>query len=179
MIVCLGWGSLVWKPDGLPLASEWCADGPELPVEFVRHSDGNRLTLVLDNQAPLQPVLWAPLAASNLGTAVEQLRVREKCKTDKPIGRWPTEGIRPHAERIGEWAAARGIKGVVWTALGPKFGNRFGHRPTIDEAVAFLGAREDAERQDAEEYVRKAPPQIMTPYRRAFEEQLGWTAETS
>ena len=176
MIVCLGWGSLVWNPDGLPLADEWCADGPTLPLEFARQSNGMRLTLVIDKQSPEQTVLWAPLAVSSLDAAIEQLRIREKCVSEKPIGRWPTNGSYEYEATIGQWAAARGIEGVVWTALGPKFGDRY-IRPSLDDAISFLAALSGTERRGAEEYIRKAPQQIMTPYRRAFEEQLGWNSE--
>ncbi len=31
-IVCLGWGSLIWKPGDLKCNPEWQADGPVLPI---------------------------------------------------------------------------------------------------------------------------------------------------
>ena len=46
MIVCLGWGSLIWRPGDLPVG-DWRDDGPEIKVEFVRESTDHRLTLVL------------------------------------------------------------------------------------------------------------------------------------
>ena len=47
MIVCLGWGSLIWRPGDLPVV-DWRDDGPAVSVEFVRESQDRRLTLVLD-----------------------------------------------------------------------------------------------------------------------------------
>lgn len=44
--------------------------------------------------------------------------------------------------------------------------------PTANEVIAFLTALTN--RQKAEEYVRKAPSQIMTPYRAHIEAALGW-----
>jgi hypothetical protein len=37
-IACIDWGSLLWKPQPLKLASGWHRDGPLLPLEFVRHT---------------------------------------------------------------------------------------------------------------------------------------------
>ena len=50
MIVCLGWGSLIWRPVDLPVG-DWRDDGPEIKVEFVRESTDHRLTLMLDPDA--------------------------------------------------------------------------------------------------------------------------------
>ena len=50
MIVCLGWGSLIWRPGDLPVG-DWRDDGQEIKVEFVRESTDHRLTLVLDPDA--------------------------------------------------------------------------------------------------------------------------------
>ena len=59
MIVCLGWGFLIWRPGDLPVG-DWRDDGPELKVEFVRESTDHRLTLVLDPDAddPVVSVNW-------------------------------------------------------------------------------------------------------------------------
>ncbi len=50
-IVVLGWGSLYWAPRELRIRDGWQADGPHLPVEFVRVSSDGRLTLVLFEEA--------------------------------------------------------------------------------------------------------------------------------
>jgi hypothetical protein len=43
-IAILAWGSLIWNPRYLPLASEWVLGGPVLPIEFARVSADGRLT---------------------------------------------------------------------------------------------------------------------------------------
>lgn len=174
MIVCLGWGSLIWHPNNLPVSGPWRNDGPELPVEYVRQSNNGRLTLVLDDQSiPLQ-VYWAPLNVSRLDHAVDRLREREGCIARR-IGRWPGDELYPHSAKIQAWAEPKGIKGVVWTALGPKFDNTQDRRPSQTEALVYLRSLDIEASKLAEEYVRKTPTQITTEYRKAFELGLGWT----
>jgi hypothetical protein len=47
--------------------------------------------------------------------------------------------------------------------------------PTADEVVDYLKSLEDGTREEARDYVRKAPTQVNTAYRRAIEAALGWT----
>jgi hypothetical protein len=94
------------------------------------------------------------------------------------VGQWP--GVDEHKRlggaAIAAWAKEHDMDHVLWTALGPKFGNVSGRQPaSADEAVEYLRSRPPAGLAKAEEYVRKAPPQIRTPFRTAFEERLGWT----
>ncbi len=49
-IACLGGGSLVWDPGGLPIQRSWFCGGPFAPVEFTRQSSGGRITLVIDSE---------------------------------------------------------------------------------------------------------------------------------
>jgi hypothetical protein len=70
----------------------------------------------------------------------------------------------------------RHIEAVVWTALPPKFNERNGYAATAGEVVARLDGLEAEERKAAEEYLRRTPSHIDTPYRRLIEAQLGWTA---
>jgi nitroreductase len=69
-IACLGWGSLIWKPENLPIIGEWKNDGPMLPIEFSRESGGQRITLVIcDNVARknlLDPVRGEEHRSSNI-----------------------------------------------------------------------------------------------------------------
>jgi hypothetical protein len=67
-IICLGWGSLVRDPDDFPIEQTdpveraWLLDGPHLPVEFARYSNGGRMTLVLVPDRRPVPVLWTQVA---------------------------------------------------------------------------------------------------------------------
>jgi hypothetical protein len=86
----------------------------------------------------------------------------------------PGEPCPEIAIELEEWSAARGIDFLFWTALPPKFDGRVGAEPTLEEAINYLGSLEGIVRELAESYVRKAPAQIDTNYRREFERVLGW-----
>ncbi|VFS31741.1 Uncharacterised protein [Enterobacter cancerogenus] len=70
----LGFVNLEYGP--LPVAGEWQPDGPSLPVEFCRVSDGGELATALCMNAPAVPVLWAWLSVNSLSQACDALRKR-------------------------------------------------------------------------------------------------------
>ncbi|WP_153066994.1 hypothetical protein [Steroidobacter cummioxidans] len=178
VIACLGWGSLVWDPRTLGIQRQWFNDGPFIRVEFVRRSSNGRITLVLDEAAPPVRSLWAVMDATEIEAAAEALREREgvlEKNKQRDIGRWITGSASPaNIAGLPEWARAHGIDGVVWTALGPKY-HASGSRATAEDITGYLRDLTGRMRDDAERYVRYAPPQIDTPYRRAIEATLGWT----
>lgn len=177
MIVCLGWGSLIRDPDGLPVVGGWSPDGPVLPVEFARESEDGRMTLVLvDHDRPV-PVLWAELAVSDIEEGRAALRLREKVKFDGAIGRWPAMARRhAHDEVIGAWLDGKGFDGVVWTALRPGMradrDARSYATPSLERIERHLAALAPEARARAAQYVRSAPGQVVTPYRPAIERML-------
>lgn len=180
MIICLGWGSLIWRPKTLPVAGGWQADGPDLPVEFARESRDKRITLAICDSIPAVKTLWTALNVETLDTAIQTLATREGVKATNikhSIGWWNPTGDSKHpgATTIGQWARGRDMEGVVWTALKPKMGNEY-RTPTQGEVVRHLSGLQGAERDAAEEYIRLAPRQIVTPYRTAIQDALGWTA---
>ena len=178
-IACIAWGSLIWKPGALKLASGWMPDGPLLPLEFVRDSDDSEeLALVLHEPAPPVPTYWARLDAADLDCAREMLREREKVRPDYPegIGSIPNP-YGPVDEGIAAWMHSHELDAVVWTALPAKFAGVSERAPSAHEAVAFLAGLEGETRAKAEEYVRRIPPEIQTWYRKLFEEKLGLTPQ--
>ena len=176
-IVCIAWGSLLWKPGNLKLASNWHPGGPRLPLEFARQSDHSpELALVLCERARLAPTYWAYLDVRDLDAAREMLREREKITPARPewIGSIPAQDGAHEDPRIAAWMRAHRIDAVVWTAIPPKFSGENGRVPSADEAVAWLDSCRGDERAGAEEYVRRTPAHIDTRYRRAIEARLGW-----
>jgi len=183
LIGCLGWGSLVWDPRNLPIQGPWFTDGPLLPIEFARQSRDDRITLVLVPGRPLVRSLWTVLSVVNLREACAALGQREGMRgqgVQRRIGAWargdPPEGGEL-AERIEAWAAPLGLDAVIWTALPPRFQGVSGRVPSAWEVVAHLDALQGDARQRAEEYVRRAPRQIDTDYRRYIELKLGWAPQ--
>lgn len=173
-IACLGWGSLVWDPRELPVQRRWFADGPFVKVEFLRQSKGNRITLVLDSSASPVRSLWAVMDKTDVSGAKEALRSREGCNA-ADIGTWLRGSNEPqNIIKLSQWAGAKGVDTVVWTALPAQFRN--GGAPTVDQVVDYLRGLSGAARDTAEAYVRRAPKQIDTSYRRKIEAELGWTA---
>lgn len=174
VIACLGWGSLIWDPDGLPV-TKWHDDGPGLPIEFARLSGGDRVTLVVMPDGPRVTVLWTVLEVETLADAVAALRRREKTKSDW-IGRWPASSRPyPYNDEIGPWAEAQGVDAVVWTAIPPKWDDENGRIPSEDEVVTHLSRLSGAARDEPYKYIRQAPGQIQTPYRQALSIVVGDT----
>lgn len=185
-IVCIAWGSLIWEPGPLKLASDWQPDGPALPLEFVRDSDDSaELALVLHAPAPPVPTRWARLDAAGLDDAREMLRRREKIRPEYPqwVGSLPDPappGLPAKTPAaivacIADWMATRDVDAVVWTALPAKFAGVSERAPSPHEAAALLAGLQGDERARAEEYVRRVPADIRTLYRGVIEERLGWT----
>ncbi len=177
-IACLGWGSLIWDPRDLPIQRYWFDDGPLIPVEFARQSKGGRITLVIVPSARPVRTLWALMDSDSLEDARERLRLREGPTKAQNIGHW-SRGSRSPASipELSEWALARNIDTVVWTALPPKFKNQDYRLPTAKDVLGHLRKLSGTERDDAERYIRRAPGQVDTAYRRRIEAELQWLPE--
>lgn len=67
-IAILGWGSLIWNPNGLPIRGDWQRGGPVLPIEFSRISSDERLTLVIDEQNGINVTTRYALSARTNGS---------------------------------------------------------------------------------------------------------------
>lgn len=184
-IACIGYGSLIWSPRGLAKhlqhGDRWSGDGPALPVEFARESDRQRITLVIVPGHPASTTCWTPFHHDDINAARQQLAEREGCGTQyigllAPSGR--TESALPPAllDGLKSWMESKNLNGVVWTELPCGWKARPGHLPTLDEVCAYLeGLIERGEHANAEEYIRRAPRQIDTPYRKEIEQRFGWT----
>lgn len=180
MIACIGWGSLIWDRRNLDVDGRWRTDGPTLPVEFARQSGDGRITLVIVQGFASVPTLWSLFNTRDLAEARESLREREgvfRSRADDSIACW-RRGENPASEpdaTISAWAAEKNLEAAVWTNLAPKFDGIDGRVPTEYEVVGYLQTLEGQTRAAAEQYVRRAPRQIATAYRRAIERVLGWT----
>ena len=167
---------------------DWQTDGPSVRVEFLRRSgcrvclhDCGRgpLTLVMYEAADPVPSLWARMTVDTLGAAVQTLATRERLtgqNVEANVGRWSRSGADPpEIPDLEVWASDRdNIDHVIWTALGPKFNGD--DPPSEDDTVDYLGKLSGDHRSRAEAYVRCAPPQIDTAYRRRIVRCLGWTS---
>lgn len=138
-IACLGWGSLIWDPQELPVQNNWFNDGPFLPIEFARQSNDGRLTLVIvpENVVMVQS-LWTFFSASTTKQACEALRRRENTSSEN-ITMWSSASPKDNDQfNISRWAQNLDIEAVIWTALPPKFNDMNDYIPTIEEAITYL-----------------------------------------
>jgi hypothetical protein len=160
-------------PNTLPIRGEWQTDGPHLPLEFARQSSGDRMTLVIvENARPVQ-VLWIRLEAASLPEAIGALAEREG-SSRRDIGRWPLQQgeTYPHAEMIGQWATEKRIEAVVWTALPCGMRMSRGVIPSLADLKAHFDSLDDVPRAEVAKYVVNAPAQIQTPFRPLLERCL-------
>lgn len=179
VIACLGWGSLIWDPRELPIRRHWFEDGPLIRVEFSRRSRDGRITLALTPGARPVRALWAIMDRDSLDEAREALGQREGISPEfraDHVGSWSEREPTPDLILdLKAWARAKAIEHVVWTAL-PTGMDRQGDVPPAGDVVAYLSGLTGALRDTAERYIRFAPRQVDTDYRRAIEGALGWAA---
>ncbi|MGD1082184.1 MAG: hypothetical protein ABR881_28030 [Candidatus Sulfotelmatobacter sp.] len=177
-IACLGWGSLIWNPGSLPIQREWFKDGPFAPIEFTRQSPDGRMTLVIDPTASPVRLLWAHMLLPDLASAKRALKDREGITAkdwESKIGAWQRGEAAPaNIPDLPKWADAHGLDAAIWTALPPKFGDRE-VSPTVDQVIEHLRGLKGTARDNAKQYVERAPRQIDTEYRRRIEAVFGWT----
>jgi hypothetical protein len=177
----IGWGSLVWDPRDLALATgEWHADGPLMPVEFARISEDGRLTLVIHPGAPLQTTLWKESALNDLGAVRENLRIREGCHLLHRIHavdrQWQLLGVcidGQAANAVRAWLDQHPeLDAVVWTGLSSNWREKRGREYSVDDGLAYLKSLRD-QWQLAADYIAKAPQQVRTRLRARVEAELG------
>ena len=176
-IACLGWGSLTWDPRELPIRRYWFDDGPLIPLEFARQSQDGRITLVILEEARLVRSLWSIMDALTEDDARQDLRRREdilKKNTTKHVGSWPSGTTTP-IDGLEDWAQARQLDAVVWTALPPYLETAKGYLPKEVEVIDYVRGLTGSARTVAEQYVRRAPRQIDTTFRRRMEAEFNWT----
>ena len=144
-----------------------------MQVEFLRQSLDDRITLVLDESAAPVQSLWAKMLFHEVSSAVESLRSREGTTT-KLIGLWTIGGPSPTLiPDLSSWATERNLDAVIWTNLGRRF-HGLDRAATASEVLGHLSQLTGEKLDAAEEYVRKAPVQIDTTYRRKIADALGW-----
>ena len=177
-IACLGWGSLIWNPGDLPIRGYWFEDGPLIPLEFARESHDRRITLVVVPTARPVRSLWALMDGEDLKEMRQRLSVREGRTKLENIGSWSCGEASPCCiPELDEWALARKLDAVIWTALPPRFKEENGTVPEETDVVNCLRKLRGAIRDEAERYIRQAPRQIDTAYRRRIEAEFGWFPE--
>ncbi|MBV8188011.1 MAG: hypothetical protein JOY64_10295 [Alphaproteobacteria bacterium] len=187
-IAVLGWGSLVWDPAALRIVAPFVPKGPMLPIEFSRISRHKRLTLVIDERNGRRCRSYvAQSALATLDDALRDLWLRE-ARPAKP----PPEPIRENTtvtwididrgelaararerprvcKAIADWAREAEWDAVVWTALGPKFRDAGQGDYSVDAAIKYLAGLTGTAADEAFQYIRKAPTEVQTPVREAFD----------
>src|SRR5258708_7466876 len=146
-IAILGWGSLIWDPRELGLATSWQAGGPVLPLEFSRISADGRLTLAIDerNGAPV-PTRYALSSLTALDMAIADLQKREGVPNANRIGfidlKADQQNIRSLTKQWSDvlraWAEQMNFDAVIWTALGSNFFERALKAFSSDAALHYL-----------------------------------------
>ena len=177
-IACLGWGSLIWDPRDLPIRAPWFQDGPLTKLEFARQSNDGRMTLVIAESGTTVRSLWALMDCNDIDDAREKLRAREgvpKSKLDFIGALKRGEAPPKNLSYCDAWLEQNELDAVVWTALPPKFDDAE-QFPSEAQVLTYLESLSGPARENAERYIRKAPVQIDTSYRRAIAAKFGWSA---
>jgi hypothetical protein len=151
-----------------------------LPIEYARESRDKRITLVITDVGYTVKSLWTILSVDTLDEAKRRLAGREGIKEKNlgySIGFWDKASGSSHGrgvDQISAWAKNRGLDAVVWTNLKCGFEGSRGTMPEYGKLLEHIGRLSADERKATEDYIRRAPIQIDTEYRRRLRRDLGW-----
>lgn len=179
-IAIIAWGSLVWDPGTLQIMGDWNNNGPMLNIEFSRVSKDGRLTLVIDTDNGEEvKTYFAQSKRNDLGDAIADLRDREET-VRKRIGfvdlingtdsKTEFPGQVDVFESMKGWCRSQNYDAAVWTALPSQFKDQTRSDFSVDNAIAYLKSLPKSARENALEYIRKAPQEIATPVRRKIKQ---------
>ncbi len=173
----------MWDPRTLQIKSDWVASGPVLDIEFSRVSKDGRLTLVIDpvNGAAVQTYV-ALSKRSSLADAVADLRDREGTVIKRIGFIEMAKGDTSKAkfadqidifQNVQTWCESSNYDAAVWTALPSQFKEQTNMEFSVDNAISYLSGLPKTARNNALEYIRKAPQEVATPLREKIE-KLGY-----
>lgn len=185
-IVILGYGSLIWDLDDLAphVEGDWAMGaGPAFPLEFSRISPKRLMGLVVC----VDPVEGAPCPShaivsrrATAAAARADLARRERA-AEAHVGVWDRGGAAAGriAPLVGEWCAATGAAGAVWTELPANFAEAAGQPFDHAAAEAWLRGLEGPARDEAVRYIQNAPAATDTALRRRLAGLDWWRAEAA
>jgi hypothetical protein len=150
IIYYIAWGSLLWNFKSLRIETEWTKTNIKFPLNFSRISDSGqgRLTLVIDKTGEMNNVYYAKTAFSNLNTAIQKLKTREKT-SNKNIGfiniasdtfRTSLLDDKKILELIN-FAKKNKIDGLIWTEISPNFNEVFGKPYSKENAIEYIESK--------------------------------------
>jgi hypothetical protein len=151
-----------------------------LPIEFARESGGKRITLVIADVGYTVRSLWALMSVDTLDEAKRKLADRESITEENirySIGFWERASDSSHGKcvpQISAWAKSLDLDAVVWTNLKCGFLKTRDKMPEYGQVLEQIEQLSHEERRVAEEYIRRAPVQIDTEFRRRLQRDMGW-----
>jgi hypothetical protein len=186
-IAVIGWGSLIWNPgvgaEKLNIDGLWRCDGPKLPVQFARISGGDRLTLVLLDEADPMTTYWAIHESSDPSKAKSNLGRREgNTKNPENVvdevlsdGKAKTKNM----ETIQVWLKEKKIERAIWTNFSCNFEEKLEEKKySEDKAAEYLhGLAKNNNIDCARTYITRTPPQSRNKFFKRVITEFNWTPE--
>ncbi len=178
-IAIIAWGSLVWDQRALRIDGSWNNQDPCLEIEFSRVSKDGRLTLVIDpdNGAEIE-TYHAKSVRSDLGDAIADLRDREGTIRKRigfvevGSGNNSISEFTDQADVSGtliQWCKDSNYEAAVWTALPSQFQKQTDMEFSVENAITYLKSLPLSARNNALDYIKKAPREVITPVRQKIE----------
>ena len=163
-IVYLGWGSLIFSPENLPI-KKWRLSSLSLPLEYSRISDKGkgRLTLVIDEENGSDNYIWYTNSTEmNIDRAIGKLRVREKTVKqfigyiNRKNGKMRVGNLSDKLiEKIRLWMESMNIDVVIWTNLVSNFGDITSKNYTLDNAMKYFISSNISTQSKITTYIQK------------------------
>lgn len=179
-IAIIVWGSLYWDIRNLETTGEWFYDGPLLPIEYARISNDKRLTLVIKPNFDSVTTLYAISSKDNLREAIENLQSREETENINNIGflnfALNAYNVRPaHAfiiEIFKNWNKEKKFDAVIWSDFSPRFQDKIEKPFTLENVINYINTLSGDEKTNALNYIKRAPLQISTRFRKEIQEHF-------